>query len=500
MLKLEPTLDLIAGEPEPQLSENALRVLEKRYLKKDEAGKVIETPRELFWRVSWNLAQADAYYGATEAQVAERARTFYRMLASLEFLPNSPTLMNAGLDLQQLSACFVLPVEDSLSGIFQTLKESALIHQSGGGCVAADSHVFTTFCGIERIETLYERVRGLGVTEDVRPGHRVLDVSHLSLRTLAVDPASGAFAAKQVTHLWRWDVPGDEQYRIRCSGGTEVTTSAWHPFFVLTESGIAERRADALRPGDVLLSPNRSVRQVWPFTKYIEQEGFVVNERLAWLVGFFLGDGSLGRFHNRVNGYRALRLRFFDGRPENIQFAREVLADHGVSITPQRDGRGLWSITTTDSEIVPRFARLAQVEPGPKWLSDSYLSSARSDSIRRCGRSRRARGLSSWSIEFTWGTRRGRPSSSNSSAIGFTIHSVGNVSDSSRNGLPTTRTPGFPCPSLSWRSCWAPPEFKRGAPRFTGLPLVLVMRGSGSTTRSGVTESARTSSVDWSPR
>ena len=133
MLKLEPSLDLIAGEPDPRLSENALRVLEKRYLRKDESGKVIETPRELFWRVAWNLAQADALYGAPEEQVIERARSFYRMIASLDFLPNSPTLMNAGLDLQQLSACFVLPVEDSLAGIFQTLKESALIHQSGGG-------------------------------------------------------------------------------------------------------------------------------------------------------------------------------------------------------------------------------------------------------------------------------------------------------------------------------------------------------------------------------
>src|SRR5207249_1256912 len=106
MLTLEPTIDLIAGEPEPALSENALRVLEKRYLKKDETGRVTETPRELFWRVSWNLAQADAYYGATPEQVVERAKTFYRMLAALEFLPNSPTLMNAGLELQQLSACF----------------------------------------------------------------------------------------------------------------------------------------------------------------------------------------------------------------------------------------------------------------------------------------------------------------------------------------------------------------------------------------------------------
>src|SRR3989440_12599938 len=116
MLTLEPTIDLIAGEPDPALSENALRVLEKRYLKKDETGKVIETPRELFWRVSWNLAQADRLYGATEAAVIERARTFYRMLAALEFLPNSPTLMNAGLELQQLSACFAAgtPISTSL--------------------------------------------------------------------------------------------------------------------------------------------------------------------------------------------------------------------------------------------------------------------------------------------------------------------------------------------------------------------------------------------------
>ena len=106
MLRMEPNIDLIAGEPEPQLSENALRVLEKRYLQKDESGKVIETPRQLFWRVAWNLAQADRLYGATEDQVAERAKVFYRMVANLEFLPNSPTLMNAGLELQQLSACF----------------------------------------------------------------------------------------------------------------------------------------------------------------------------------------------------------------------------------------------------------------------------------------------------------------------------------------------------------------------------------------------------------
>ena len=126
-------LEVVAREPDPKLSENALRVLQKRYLKKDDKGRVIETPKELFARVAWNLAQAERNYGASEAQVEETARRFYRIIANLEFLPNSPTLMNAGLDLQQLSACFVLPVDDSLIGIFEALKHQALIHQSGGG-------------------------------------------------------------------------------------------------------------------------------------------------------------------------------------------------------------------------------------------------------------------------------------------------------------------------------------------------------------------------------
>src|SRR5712664_1831058 len=109
-------IEVVAREPDPKLSENALRVLAKRYLKKNDKGRVIETPKELFARVAWNLALAERNYGATEAQVEETARRFFHLISSLEFLPNSPTLMNAGLDLQQLSACFAAgtPVSTSL--------------------------------------------------------------------------------------------------------------------------------------------------------------------------------------------------------------------------------------------------------------------------------------------------------------------------------------------------------------------------------------------------
>ena len=115
-----------------KISDNALVVLNGRYLKKDLEGNVIETPDEMFRRVAKNLAQADRLYDP-KADIPASEEEFYNIMSDLLFLPNSPTLMNAGRDLQQLAACFVLPVEDSLEDIFETVKNSALIHQSGGG-------------------------------------------------------------------------------------------------------------------------------------------------------------------------------------------------------------------------------------------------------------------------------------------------------------------------------------------------------------------------------
>ncbi len=112
---------------------NALKVLEKRYLKKDEEGRVVETPEDLFRRIARTIASADLNYGKSEEDVKETEEDLYEMMTSLVFLPNSPTLMNAGRRLGQLSACFVLPVEDSMESIFEAVKNAAIIHKSGGG-------------------------------------------------------------------------------------------------------------------------------------------------------------------------------------------------------------------------------------------------------------------------------------------------------------------------------------------------------------------------------
>lgn len=114
-------------------SPNSIRVLEKRYLARDEQGKLIENPEDLFRRVAYNIAQADQLYGASPSQVACTAEQFHALIRSFDFLPNSPTLGNAGRPLQQLAACFVLPIDDSIHSIYDTLKYQAIIHQTGGG-------------------------------------------------------------------------------------------------------------------------------------------------------------------------------------------------------------------------------------------------------------------------------------------------------------------------------------------------------------------------------
>jgi len=118
---------------EPKLTFNAIKVLERRYLLRDETGKVRETPAQMFRRVAKTIASVEKAYGYSDKEIRKFEEEYYRMMFNLEFLPNSPTLMNAGTEIGQLSACFVIPVEDSIKSIFEGVLYMALIHKSGGG-------------------------------------------------------------------------------------------------------------------------------------------------------------------------------------------------------------------------------------------------------------------------------------------------------------------------------------------------------------------------------
>jgi len=157
-----------------KLTGNALRILQARYLKKDPQGQVAESPEEMFRRVAQHVASAEAIFGP-QVKVAETADALYEMMTALEFLPNSPTLMNAGRELGQLAACFVLPVEDSLESIFEAVKDTAIIHQSGGGTGFSFSHlraknaIVSTTSGVASGPVSFMRVFNMA-TEVIKQG------------------------------------------------------------------------------------------------------------------------------------------------------------------------------------------------------------------------------------------------------------------------------------------------------------------------------------------
>jgi len=346
-----------------RFTENAMVILEKRYLAKDENGKIIETPEEMFMRVAAAVASAEKLYGKSDEEVARFANEFYQMMANLEFLPNSPTLMNAGRPLGQLSACFVLPVDDSMEGIFDAVKNAALIHKSGGGCIEKGSRIFTTHCGIERIEEVYKSLEaGKATVKGI--DKEFVDVSDLNIMTPTFDRSSGCMVWGKVQKLWKYRLPREKTVRIVATGGCEAVVSDWHPFFVFEKGEILEKEAGELKVGEYILTSNSSLVENWPYRYYGKACGFILDEKLGWLAGLILTDGSIDE---TKNGYR---LRIFNSDKMMIDAALKILADlTGVHYSIGKDKRSkhvVYRITVYNGRLIDAIKKLNRGRIGKK--------------------------------------------------------------------------------------------------------------------------------------
>ncbi|MGI9035961.1 MAG: ribonucleotide reductase N-terminal alpha domain-containing protein, partial [Pyrinomonadaceae bacterium] len=322
---------------------NAEKVVGKRYSLKDAKGSAVETWADIVRRVVGHVSTAektqqtrDWFYGAMTGVMLNR-----------EFIPNTPCLVNAGKPNGQLAACFVLNVPDSIEGIMQHAQAAAIIHQTGGGCIAGDARVWSTFCGLEPIEVLFNRTTIDG-REGVKSGSGyAYDVSDLDVKTVSMNPATGATDLQKVTHVWKFDIPAEQQFTVKTRQGVEVQTSAWHPFMVMRGTELAEVRADELESGDVILAPE-SPEKFWQWKDYREVQGYQVNEEIGWLIGFILGDGCF----DFVRTQRLHRLRLFSGKIDVLEKAQKILAEMGTDLTVSQDKRGLYSLNTFKQKVV----------------------------------------------------------------------------------------------------------------------------------------------------
>ncbi|MDP2927238.1 MAG: adenosylcobalamin-dependent ribonucleoside-diphosphate reductase, partial [Candidatus Omnitrophota bacterium] len=345
---------------ELKLSPNAIKVLERRYLRKDQEGRLIETPEQMFTRVASAIAIADKQYGATEQDVKLIADSFFKMMANLEFLPNSPCLMNAGKELGQLSACFTLPIEDSMESIFETLKITSLIHKSGGGTGFSFSRlrpknaVVKTTGGVASGPISFMRVYD-AATEAVKQGGCVVPETRVATEK----------GLKQIKDLCDYKVPPKGWYLYNGNA-----------FAVSTDEGI-KRCTEFYNNGTVAVK-KISTRNGYSVSATGEHRFRIIDERgnYAWkkLKDIKIGDWAALQKDTFVSN-KSFRLPEFKAsshfNAKKIKIPSEISKELGEfigafigdgSITRNRRGTGrlIFSLSDEEKELSSHLMRIAK--------------------------------------------------------------------------------------------------------------------------------------------
>ncbi|MFO0925769.1 MAG: LAGLIDADG family homing endonuclease [Gemmataceae bacterium] len=376
--------------------------------------------RQVFHRLAgcWTYWGWKGSYFSTEAD----ARAFYdetcHMLAAQLAAPNSPQWFNTGLhwaygidgpaqghyrvdpktrqvvrstsayEFPAPHACFIQSVRDDLvneGGIMDLWVREARIFKYGSGCTSGDSRVYLEGTGFLPIRDLFGRFRDEGRPIQEFDGKgRYIDVSDLNLRTLSVDPETGVYDLDRIDRVWSYDVAAEDKVVVRFDTGARAVVSAWHPFLVWDGERVVERRADQLQRADAVIAPNETapaslpVRDAWveyttTYHQSAEAHRVRIDTDLAWLCGYFLGDGSLGHVRRMTTNkygttyrYDGLRLRFHDETTEVLDRVAQVVERvFGERATVQEDGRGSKGrhLSYTGRKVTGFFAALFEVGP-----------------------------------------------------------------------------------------------------------------------------------------
>lgn len=309
--------------------DNAMTILKKRYLWPN------ETPEMMFRRV------AD-YIGFAETQSVKDQ--FFEIMNRGEFLPNSPTLMNAGKPKAQLAACFVLPIEDSMESIMAAATAQAMIFKSGGGCIGGESIIITDKGPID-IKTFCEK--------------------QMQYRVLSFDGLTGKTEYKPVSAHHITPLPAARIYEVKMSGGCSIRASDWHPFFVWNGTNVEEKRADQLKKGDVVIGSTKLAEPTTP-------------DWQAWLVGLILSDGAFD-FTGGAYSYR--RLRICKGNESVVARAAEIIGcNYSLSSNPAY-ATPVWELAISGKRAERIFESFGKEDVRcsnkriPEWVWDSGASS-----------------------------------------------------------------------------------------------------------------------------